>query len=174
MASERERLAPCPFCSCATAYVSQGRVSRIDYSGPIWKVLCPACRAASANYDSADAAIAAWSRRASAPPADVAQLIDWHRRNATAIYIAVEEAVAKDISAKSLETADALASLAAQRDRWKAMFELSQRTKDRWAPCPDHRDKVDFSKDGCPVCRIERLEKDLAIHMPRAALGGSA
>ena len=69
------------------------------------------------DADIAIAFIAAWNRRASAPPADVAGLVDWHRRNATAIYIAVEEAVAKDISAKSLETADALSALAQERDR---------------------------------------------------------
>ena len=44
-------------------------------------------------------------------------------------------------------------------EKLTATINLLNRAVDRYIPCPDHRDKVDYSKTGCPQCEIERLRK---------------
>jgi hypothetical protein len=51
-----------------------------------------------------------------------------------------------------------LDAVTAERDREKAKAELISRQRDRYLPCPDHRDKVDGS---CLVCALERARKGL-------------
>jgi len=52
-------------------------------------------------------------------------------------------------------TAD-LAAMTASRDKAMRMFKAALAGQDRWAPCMDHRDKVDYRVSGCPQCQIEK------------------
>ena len=53
------KLKPCPFCG----YTRCGCVSRCGHLS--WQAVCPECDAQTRLYDSAEAAAAAWNRRAS-------------------------------------------------------------------------------------------------------------
>lgn len=62
-------------------------------------------------------------------------------------------------TARVIEAADALTALQADRDRAQRKFELAQRAKDVWLPCPDHRDKREPGQP-CQVCAKERVEAE--------------
>ena len=47
-------------------------------------------------------------------------------------------------------------AMTASRDKAMRMFKAALAGQDRWVPCMDHRDKVDYRVSGCPQCQIEK------------------
>jgi hypothetical protein len=50
-------------------------------------------------------------------------------------------------------------ALKTENDRLRAELTIRKSGTERWLPCPDHRDKVDYANN-CPQCQIEHLQTE--------------